>query len=65
MDEAAVCGLAVNSVKTNDYFGYLCIPASETMLHQENVNYRLISPSMTALLIDNEWLEELITAINC
>jgi hypothetical protein len=36
--------MGVNS--SQDYFAYLRIPASETMLHQ-NINCGLISPSMT------------------
>jgi hypothetical protein len=35
-DGAGLCGLDVDSVNaSSDYFAYLCIPASETMLHQE------------------------------
>jgi hypothetical protein len=46
LDEAGRRGLDVHYVNSSgDYFAYLCIPASETTLHQEKMSiadrYRL------------------------
>jgi hypothetical protein len=39
LDGARLRGLDVDSVKSmSDYFTYLCIPASETMLHQKRMS---------------------------
>jgi hypothetical protein len=39
LDGAGLPGLDVDSVNSNsDYFVYLCIPASETMLHQRRMS---------------------------
>jgi hypothetical protein len=39
LDEAGLGGLDVDSVKSSrDYFAYVCIPASETMLHQKRMS---------------------------
>jgi hypothetical protein len=49
LDGVGLRVLDVNSVNSSsDYFVYLCIPGSESMLHQKkNGNCGLISPSMT------------------
>jgi hypothetical protein len=40
LDGVGRCGLDVDSVNSNrDYFVYLCIPASETMLHWKRMYY--------------------------
>jgi hypothetical protein len=39
LDGTGLCGLDVNSVNSSgDYFAYLCIPASETTLHQKRMS---------------------------
>jgi hypothetical protein len=39
LDGAGFHGLDVDSVNaSSDYFAYLCIPASEIMLHQERMS---------------------------
>jgi hypothetical protein len=44
LDGAGVRGLDVDSMNTsNDYFAYLCIPASETTLHQKTMS--IVDPS--------------------
>jgi hypothetical protein len=38
LDEAGLRGLDVDSMNpSSDYFAYLCIPASETALHQKRI----------------------------
>jgi hypothetical protein len=39
LDGAGLCGLDVDSVNSSSgYFAYLCMPASETMLHQKRMS---------------------------
>jgi hypothetical protein len=48
LDGAGLRGLDVDSVtSSSDYFAYLYIPASETMLHQKRINCLSISPPTT------------------